>query len=294
MDSSTSNQWIVASAVVTAAAVALASLFLYLRSRDPLSPQEYRKCKLVERQNLTESVRLLVIELPRKALLNLPAGKHVSFRFLDHQGMEVKRSYTPTETSTPGRFEVVLKVYPNSKMGTHLDTLPLGGDIEVKSPTGHISYEAGVFKMGTRTVNARDVLMIAGGTGLTPMLQIIKAVLRRADQDKTRLTLIYASSTTEDILLHAELLRYARGHPEQFKLVLTVSKPNAEWEQLRRGADATVHRTVGRISQELIKEHGAGAGDGCVAGYCGPAAFERTAREILVKSGYQTVNLFRW
>merc|ERR1711933_716622 len=118
------------------------------------------------------------------------------------------------------------------------------------------------------------------------MLQIIKAVLRRAGQDQTRLILVYASSTPQDILLHDELVGYARNHPKQFKLVLTVSQPNAEWEQLRRD-DATVHRSVGRISQELIKEHGMPAGDGCAAGYCGPPAFEKTAKGILESFGYQ-------
>lgn len=50
----------------------------------------------------------------------------------------------------------------------------------------------------------KHIGMIAGGTGITPMLQIIRAVLRNKD-DKTVMWLIFANQTEEDILLREEL-----------------------------------------------------------------------------------------
>ena len=51
--------------------------------------------------------------------------------------------------------------------------------------------------------------MIAGGTGITPMYQVIKAVLKQADDD-TQLALLYANQSPDDILLFEELQSLAR------------------------------------------------------------------------------------
>ena len=53
--------------------------------------------------------------------------------------------------------------------------------------------------------------MIAGGTGITPILQVIKAVLRDLE-DKTKLSLIFGNLSKDDILLYEELKAMARDH----------------------------------------------------------------------------------
>lgn len=57
--------------------------------------------------------------------------------------------------------------------------------------------------------NAKRISMIAGGTGITPMYQVIKAVLKQAD-DETQLALLYANQSPDDILLFEELQEMAR------------------------------------------------------------------------------------
>ncbi len=59
--------------------------------------------------------------------------------------------------------------------------------------------------------------MIAGGTGITPMLQIIKAVLKNPE-DKTQLSLIFANVNLDDILLKSELDELAEKYASQFKV----------------------------------------------------------------------------
>ena len=66
--------------------------------------------------------------------------------------------------------------------------------------------------------------MIAGGTGITPMLQLVRAVFRDPE-DETRLSLLFANQTEEDILLREELEQLASEHPDQFKLWYTVDRP---------------------------------------------------------------------
>ena len=52
--------------------------------------------------------------------------------------------------------------------------------------------------------NAKQISMIAGGTGITPMYQVIKAVLKNPDDD-TQLSLLYANQSPDDILLFEHL-----------------------------------------------------------------------------------------
>jgi NAD(P)H-flavin reductase len=59
--------------------------------------------------------------------------------------------------------------------------------------------------------------MIAGGSGITPMFQVAQGILRDP-RDVTKVFLIYANVTEEDILLRKELEGWARDHPAHFKV----------------------------------------------------------------------------
>ena len=88
----------------------------------------------------------------------------------------------------------------------------------------------------------REIGMLAGGTGITPMLQIIRAVVKNSDDD-TRISLIYANITTDDILLREDLESLAKNHPEKFRLYLVVEKKVEGWTG-----------GVGYISEAMIRE----------------------------------------
>lgn len=69
---------------------------------------------------------------------------------------------------------------------------------------------------------AKHISMIAGGTGITPMYQVIKAVLKQADDD-TQLSLLYANQSPDDILLFEELQEMAKD--ARFKVWYTGASP---------------------------------------------------------------------
>merc|ERR1711939_1003844 len=88
------------------------------------------------------------------------------------------------------------------KMGLYLDMKKAGDELEIMGPVGLIEYlGCGSFKLsGGRRKDARFVGMLAGGTGITPMLQILQAAV--ADPaDKCEFSLIYANKTADDILV---------------------------------------------------------------------------------------------
>ena len=68
--------------------------------------------------------------------------------------------------------------------------------------------------MPAKEVKVKSVSMIAGGTGITPMLQLVRAVFRDPE-DETRLSLLFANQTEEDILLRKELEEVQAEHPDR-------------------------------------------------------------------------------
>ena len=68
-----------------------------------------------------------------------------------------------------GYFDLMIKVYPQGKMSQHIDHLKIGDTIEVKGPKGKFHYQPNM---------KAQLGMLAGGTGITPMLQIINGELR--------------------------------------------------------------------------------------------------------------------
>ena len=61
--------------------------------------------------------------------------------------------------------------------------------------------------------------MIAGGSGITPMYQVAQAILRDP-LDFTKVFLIYANVSEDDILLHKEFDTWAQDHGKRFKVVV--------------------------------------------------------------------------
>lgn len=85
--------------------------------------------------------------------------------------------------------------------------------------------------------------MIAGGTGITPMLQIVRAALKNTT-DTTKLSLIYANVNHEDILLKKELDELASQHSNRFKVYYVLNNPPAGWTG-----------GVGFVTREQIQEY---------------------------------------
>ena len=71
--------------------------------------------------------------------------------------------------------------------------------------------------------------MIAGGTGITPMLQVMQEVARNPE-DKTKVTLVFANVTEQDILCRKEIDEICASNPQQFSTYYVLDKPPAGWK----------------------------------------------------------------
>ncbi|KAJ7042530.1 ferredoxin reductase-like C-terminal NADP-linked domain-containing protein [Mycena alexandri] len=151
--------------------------------------------------------------------LGLPVGKHISVG-AEINGKEIVRSYTPISSDDQkGSFDLLIKSYEKGNISRHFSLLKVGDNIRVKGPKGQFDYVAGL---------TGGLGMIAGGSGITPMYQIIHAVLKNP-ADTTTLSLIYANVNPEDILMKEELDALAAAHSDRFKVYYVLNNPPAEW-----------------------------------------------------------------
>lgn len=158
---------------------------------------------------------------------------------------------------------MLVKTYPQGNASRFLDSLQIGQTARFRGPKGRFLYRRNM---------AREVGMIAGGTGITPILQVIKAILRDP-QDKTKMSLIFANLTEDDILLCQELKDLAAKHPQQFKVFFVLNEAsNEKWTG-----------GVGYVSAEIIKKHCPAPADDTRILMCGPPAMMTALTKILTE-----------
>ncbi len=232
-----------------------------------LDPQNWQKFKLMEKQQISDNTALYRFRLPSdRSILGLPIGQHISVQ-AEIDGKNVQRSYTPTSSDDDkGFFDLVVKSYPQGNISKHIGELKVGQSLEVKGPKGQMRYAPGL---------ARRIGMIAGGTGITPCLQVIRAVLKDP-KDRTQLDLIYANVKEADILLREELDREAKAHPERFRVHYFLNEPPAGWT----GGE-------GFVSKEAIQQNLPEPADDIKVLMCGPPPMINAMKKHLEELGYE-------
>ncbi|KDN39918.1 NADH-cytochrome b5 reductase 1 [Tilletiaria anomala UBC 951] len=232
-----------------------------------LDPANWQKFKLLEKKQISNNTALYRFCLPHQdSYLGLPIGQHISVQ-ADINGKKVARSYTPTSSDDDrGFFDLVIKSYPQGNISRVFGELKVGQSLEFKGPKGQMRYSPGL---------CRRIGMIAGGTGITPCLQIIRAAMKNPD-DKTRIDLIYANVKESDILLREELDREAKAHPDKFTVHYFLNEPPAGWQG-----------GTGFVTKEAIKEKLPAPADDIKILMCGPPPMLNAMKKHLEELEYK-------
>ncbi|XP_022141344.1 nitrate reductase [NADH] [Momordica charantia] len=257
--------------------------------RVALVPREKIPCKLVSKTTISHDVRLFRFALPADdQTLGLPVGKHI-FICANVDGKLCMRAYTPTSSiDEVGYFDLVVKVYfknvhpkfPNGGiMSQYLDSMAVGSTLDVKGPLGHIEYTGrGNFMVHGKPRFAKRLAMLAGGTGITPIYQVVQAILKDPE-DETEMFVVYANRTEEDILLREELDSWAKKN-ERLKVWYVVENGREGWEY-----------STGFITESILKEHIPAGAEDTLALVCGPPPMIQFAvQPNLEKLNYDTKN----
>jgi NAD(P)H-flavin reductase len=291
-------------------ALALVAVFL-LRKPKPFLDKTRKRVQITDVVELSPDTKRIRLSLGSKGtVLGLPTGKHIVCyapnpqSCLDSQKWNekpdadrgqktIERKYTPvTGNETTGYVDLVVKIYrPGSvkmpdgkeanwadggKFGLFLDTKKPGDYLEIMGPVGlHEYLGRGTFKFPGQTKTVSEVGMMAGGTGLTPMMQVVQAALRDSG-DTCKFTLLYANKREDDILCKDMLDELEKSSQGRFKVHYTLDFPPAGWTG-----------KTGFITQEMIKECLPPVSAGPLMLMCGPPPMVQFAcKQNLEAMGY--------
>lgn len=263
-----------------------------------LEPDVKYPLKLVDKVIISHDTRRFRFILPSKDhILGLPVGQHI-FLTAKVDGNLVIRPYTPVSSDDDkGFMDLLIKVYfknvhpkfpDGGKMTQYLERLSIGDYIDVRGPNGLLTYNGlGKFsikpdkKSNPRNSVYKKFCMVAGGSGITPMLQVIKDVLKNPS-DTTRLHLIFANQTEEDILLREELDELAALHPSRFHLWYTLDRAPDDWKF-----------SEGFVNADMIEKHFPPPSDDVLVSLCGPPPMIQFAcNPALDNHGYKPEHRF--
>ena len=236
--------------------------------------KSYAKFKVLNRAIVHEGKRPIIALTLGVATKSLPTGSHVKVRVGGDGGPE--RSYTPTRFDG-GLCELMIRVYPDGEVSPRLEKLGVGDELEMKGPTGIHRYGEdgpGTFKNGRKVIQGvRRIGMLAGGTGVTPMMQVINHI-REDPGDDTETCLVSFNTGEGEIMMEEELREIDREEGGKVEVKFMVSQGEG-----REGVSKGSLRKLG--GEQLMKSMGLKGEGGEVVMICGPKGFVAKAKEEL-------------
>jgi ferredoxin-NADP reductase len=213
-------------------------------------------------------------ETPKVATLQLEvpgwpghlAGQHLDVRLTADDGYQAQRSYSIASAPEHEQVAITVEKLPDGEVSPYLvDELRPGDKLELRGPIG------GFFVW--RATDSQPVLLIAGGSGVVPLMAMIRH--RAARMSSTPVRLLYSSRAFEDVIYREELDRLAAANDGlSVAHTLTRSQPSG-WKGYARRVDAGMIADVAWPA----------ADDPCVF-ICGPTSFVEAAAQLLVDHGY--------
>lgn len=247
-----------------------------------LQSKVWSKAILSAKKKISNDTKVFTFDLEHaEQASGLPIGQHLMMRLRDPVTREaIIRSYTPlSETSEKGKLQVLIKIYYDTpgrkggKMTQALDAIPIGHFVDFKGPVGKFEYLGrGICTISGQQREVKRFIMICGGSGITPIFQVLRAVLTDRE-DPTSCLVIDGNRVEEDILCKEELDNMVVDNAHKCRLLYTLSQPSPSWTGLQ-----------GRINKELLeKEVGLCKtvnGEDLVL-ICGPEPLEKSIHSIL-------------
>jgi ring-1,2-phenylacetyl-CoA epoxidase subunit PaaE len=176
--------------------------------------------------------------------LDIPEDLQETFRFREGQsltvrvnlfGEEIRRTYSLCSSPLENAWKVAVKKLKGGAFSTYANEELQAGDVlEVMPPVGS-------FNCALNAAQTRNYLAFAAGSGITPILSIIKTVL--ATEPRSRFTLVYGNRSRSSIIFLEELENLKNKYLNRFNLVHILS---------REKTDTPLH--FGRISHAKLEE----------------------------------------
>jgi ring-1,2-phenylacetyl-CoA epoxidase subunit PaaE len=217
----------------------------------------------------------ILFDIPNelKETFKFVAGQYINIK-KSLAGEDLRRAYSICSAPNSGELRIAIKAVDNGTFSVFASTILKEGDIlEVSQPEGK-------FLLETDSANAKNYLGIAAGSGITPIISMIKAVL--TEEPNSTFTLIYGNKTTTDTIFKDEIILLQIAHPAQFKVQYVISREKNE---------AALFGRIDKGNLNFILKNKFKDSSFDNAFLCGPEMMINTLKETLIENGLDKNNV---
>jgi ferredoxin-NADP reductase len=215
----------------------------------------------------TAGVKTIVFDVP--GWPGHRAGQHVDVRLTAEDGYQAQRSYSIASAPDASRIDLTVERLDDGEVSPYLtEELREGDQIELRGPVGgYFVWEPS---------QGGPLLLVAGGSGVVPLMAMLRARETAGSDAETRLLL--SSRGWDDVIYRDELERLD-GDGLTVVHTLTRTQPPG-WTGYARRVDA-----------EMLAEVGPGPTERPLVYVCGPTPFVEAVAEALVRLGHAPQNV---
>ena len=212
---------------------------------------------------ITETPRVKTIAFDVPGWAGHRAGQHVDVRLTAEDGYQAQRSYSIANAVDGTRVALTIQRLEDGEVSPYLtDELRPGDKIELRGPIGgYFVWEPS---------DGGPLMLVAGGSGIVPLMAMIRTRATAGDNTETRL--LY-SARSQDALIYRDELEHKSGNGLTVAYTLTDSQPPG-WTGYAR-----------RVDPKMLAEVAPGPAEQPRFFTCGPTPFVGAVAEALVRIG---------
>jgi ring-1,2-phenylacetyl-CoA epoxidase subunit PaaE len=231
---------------------------------------KFHSLKVIDVREETDDCKSIAFEIPAelKEEFQYLQGQYLTLR-TTIEGEDIRRNYSLCSSPLENEWRVAVKKLPGGKFSTFAnEQLKKGDTLDVMPPAGH-------FHTALKPENKKHYIAFAAGSGITPMMSIMKTVLRT--EPDSSFTLVYGNRNTMSIIFHEEIEKLKNKYMSRLSVYYLLSREKLEEAVLN-----------GRINEEKCNDLFNGlidlkSGDEFFA--CGPESMILAVSETLKKAG---------
>jgi NAD(P)H-flavin reductase/ferredoxin len=214
--------------------------------------------------DLTPTIRGVTLRLVSPPQMRFTAGQFVN---VEVPGSDNVRAFSMANApSANSKIELIVRVFPGGQFGEYLKYAEKGQRVRVFGPVGSLRVR----------LSYRKIIMIAGGSGMAPLLSMLTDLAQK--KDRRQVTVFFGSRTCEE-LYYIDRLKALCDFSSQAEFVPVVESAGEAWNGERGLVTDAIARRMGSLR-------------GYDAYLCGPPPMVHAARELVIQLGVREANVY--
>lgn len=179
---------------------------------------KFHTLKIKDIRTETDECVSIAFEIPTdiQPEFTFKPGQYLNFK-VDINGEDIRRSYSLCSAPSENEWRIAVKQIADGVFSNYVKTLAVNDTLEVSSPLGNFTTEINV-------AHAKEYVLIAAGSGITPVMSLTKEILRT--EPKSNVTLFYGNKGTNTVIFREELEALKNKYIRNFRFIHIFSKEN--------------------------------------------------------------------